>query len=66
MNKNDNIKHDPDECGHYFNCGEDWDCDCKDEYGCEECNDELESEESVAGGLGFYISDDGHWVPKGM
>jgi hypothetical protein len=30
----------------------------------EECDDEWESIDSVADGLGFYIDDDNHWIPK--
>lgn len=42
-----------------------YECECEnDEYGCEECNEDWESADSVADGLGFYIDDDNNWIPK--
>jgi hypothetical protein len=65
MTKHNIVKHDTENCDHLFSCNDNWDCECSSEWGCEECNGEWESEESVAGGLGFIIGDDGHWVPEG-
>jgi hypothetical protein len=56
--------HDTNDCNHLFNCNDSWDCDCENEYGCEECNEEYESDDFVAAGLGMLIDDDGNWVPK--
>lgn len=43
-------------------------CDCDSEIDCE-CQDDdyeedTESIDSVAAGLGFYIDDDDHWIPR--
>ncbi|MFD0587800.1 hypothetical protein ACFQZE_07280 [Paenibacillus sp. GCM10027627] len=57
------MKHNPNTCDHLFVCDEKWECNCENEYGCDECNDDYESEASVARGLRFRIDDDREWVP---
>ncbi|KAA9007369.1 hypothetical protein F4V43_02460 [Paenibacillus spiritus] len=41
----------------------DEDADDEDIYWCEKDDEEYESIDSVAEGCGFYIDDDGHWIP---